>query len=49
MANPFQFPHFLILASGRKCAFPFALLSDRGLVAYFADRAAAVQFIHSKG
>ena len=48
MANPYEFPHYLILASGRNRAFPFALLSARGLVAYFDTRAAAVQFIQSE-
>ena len=48
MARPFQFANFLILATARK-RYPFAVLSGRGLLAYFDTRESAQDFITSEG
>ncbi len=44
MSRPFQFSRFLILATRKR--YPFAVLSWRGLLAYFETRADAETFIN---
>ena len=45
MSRPYEFAQFLILATNGRRRYPFALLSVRGIVAYFESRAAALDFI----
>ena len=47
MPRPFAYIAYLILATGRK-RYPFMLLSVAGILAYFATREDAEQFIRAE-